>query len=38
MVGRAVQQEHAQFTFQPLQLLAQGRLDHVLAGRGSAEV
>jgi hypothetical protein len=38
MVGRSVQQEHAQFTFQPLQLLAQGQLDHVPAGGGPAEV
>jgi len=38
MVGRAVQQQDAQLTFQPLQLLAQGRLDDVLAGGRPAEV
>src|SRR5215216_6362555 len=38
MVGRAVQQQDVQLTFQPLQLLAQGRLDDVLAGGRPAEV
>ncbi len=38
MVGGAVQQEQAQFTFQSLQLLAQGRLDDVLTGGRPAEV
>jgi hypothetical protein len=38
MVGRAVQQQDAQLTFQPLQLLAQGRVDDVLPGGRPAEV
>ena len=38
MVGGAVQQHHVQLTFEALQLLAQGRLDDVLAGGRPAEV
>src|SRR5215211_828677 len=38
MVGRAIQQQHAQLTFQPLQLLAQRRLDDVFTGGRPAEM
>jgi hypothetical protein len=38
VVGGAVQQQHAQFAFEALELLARGRLDDVLAGGRPAEV